>query len=723
MAEVKLLGIRHHGPGSALRIQRMLEEYQPDIILLEAPADAQHLMATFHPYEMTPPIAGLIYDPKDFQRAAYFPLAAFSPEWIALKYSFDQKIPLHCIDLPIGAILKQNHKQSRPKKNPFYQLAQISGFNDVEQWWDHFLETTTDSTAIFEHIARLMRELRKDTTESPETIQREAYMVEQIQTATGENFNKIAVICGAYHLPALENHHTTKPSKKAARIKMIKTDAVWIPWSYRRMKQENGYGAGISNPTWYHALFEHKEEAAMYWITECGKTLRAIKPLSTAHTIETINLARGLKNLRNKNSIGIPELEDAITTVMYEGDASWKEIFGDKIFTGHQTGSIPNDLFILPLQLDFRKILKSGRLSKILEEPAPINKTLDLRSPKHLLLSCFFYQTLTLQIPLAKIQDQSLSALGNFKEIWDLQWDPVSEWILIQVSSYGNTVQAAAKSKITDELTETEVIDDIIDLLNQSFMCGFDDLLDLIKSKLLRSYIHTDSVISLLKSVNTLIHVQSYGHIRWNNPPDLRGLLDRMIYKVSLMLPTAIYSVNEEEILELKQLINQLYFALQSGRFPHLTSYMESAWLEIYDNHIEIDYFSGRALRICMDLGRLERAEIEDKISFVFQTSEANEMLAWLEGLFSGGILWLIYDDIFLSQLSDWMQKMDTEIFYENLPMLRKTFGLTPESDRSNLYYKIKHGHLPNEEMVSDDFSSDDVIEKVDSLMRHFGLQ
>ncbi|GAA5222371.1 DUF5682 family protein [Membranihabitans marinus] len=722
MNEVKLLGIRHHGPGSALRIQRMLDEYGPDIILLEAPADAQHIIASFNPYEMTPPIAGLIYDPKDFQRAAYFPLAAFSPEWIALKYSFDQKIPLRCIDLPIGAILKQKNQRSRPKLNPFYQLAKISGFNDVEQWWDHFLETTTDSTAIFDHIAKLMRELRKDATESSETIQREAFMVEQIQMATGEDFKKIAVICGAYHLPALENHKNAKPSKKSVRIKMIKTDAVWIPWSYRRMKQENGYGAGISNPTWYHALFEHKEEAAMYWITECGKTLRAVKPLSTAHTIETINLARGLKNLRNKSSIGIPELEDAITTVMYEGDPSWKEVFGDKIFTGHQTGSIPNDLFILPLQLDFRKMLKSGRLSKLLEEPIPMNKTLDLRTSKHLLLSCFFYQTLTLEIPLAKIQDQSISALGNFKEIWDLQWDPVSEWILIQVSSYGNTIEAAARNKITDALTETEIIDDVIDLLDQSFMCGFDDLLDIIKSKLLKSYIHTDSVLSLLKSVNTLIHVQSYGHIRWSKPPELTGLLDRMIYKVSIMLPAAIYSIDEDEIEELKQLINQLYFTLQSGRFPHLSSYMDSAWLEIYNHHIEIDYFSGRALRICMDLGRLDRSEIEIKISFVFQTSDANQMLAWLEGLFSGGILWLIYDDIFLSQLSEWMENMDTEIFYENLPMLRKTFGLTPESDRSNLYYKIKHGHLNHDSSQSNDIASPEVAERVDSLMQHHGL-
>ena len=35
-----LLGIRHHGPGSARSVRRALDVLRPDVVLVEAPADA-----------------------------------------------------------------------------------------------------------------------------------------------------------------------------------------------------------------------------------------------------------------------------------------------------------------------------------------------------------------------------------------------------------------------------------------------------------------------------------------------------------------------------------------------------------------------------------------------------------------------------------------------------------------------------------------------------------
>ena len=39
-AQVRVLGIRHHGPGSARALLRALAELEPDTVLIEGPADA-----------------------------------------------------------------------------------------------------------------------------------------------------------------------------------------------------------------------------------------------------------------------------------------------------------------------------------------------------------------------------------------------------------------------------------------------------------------------------------------------------------------------------------------------------------------------------------------------------------------------------------------------------------------------------------------------------------
>ena len=42
---VALLGVRHHGPGSARAVAAALEQYRPDVVLVEGPAEADPLLA------------------------------------------------------------------------------------------------------------------------------------------------------------------------------------------------------------------------------------------------------------------------------------------------------------------------------------------------------------------------------------------------------------------------------------------------------------------------------------------------------------------------------------------------------------------------------------------------------------------------------------------------------------------------------------------------------
>ena len=95
-----LFGIRHHGPGCARSLRAALEELQPDVVVMEGPADAlDALELAAHP-EMKPPVAMLIYPPDEPARAVYFPLTVFSPEWQALQWASENKVPVRLMDLP-----------------------------------------------------------------------------------------------------------------------------------------------------------------------------------------------------------------------------------------------------------------------------------------------------------------------------------------------------------------------------------------------------------------------------------------------------------------------------------------------------------------------------------------------------------------------------------------------------------------------------------------------
>ena len=41
---VRVFGIRHHGPGSARSVRQGLEEFSPDVVLIEGPSDADPLV-------------------------------------------------------------------------------------------------------------------------------------------------------------------------------------------------------------------------------------------------------------------------------------------------------------------------------------------------------------------------------------------------------------------------------------------------------------------------------------------------------------------------------------------------------------------------------------------------------------------------------------------------------------------------------------------------------
>src|SRR5262249_17415721 len=149
------------------------------------------------------------------------------------------------------------------------------------------------------------------------------YMRKCLRAAISEGHENIAVVCGAWHTPALENLPSAKSDDALLKgLPKAKTAASWTPWSYERLSYRSGYGAGIDSPVWYELLWNTHESLGARWLTRAARLLRDQDiPVSSAHVIEACRLADTLAALRGRPVPGLPEYNDAAESVLGSGNA------------------------------------------------------------------------------------------------------------------------------------------------------------------------------------------------------------------------------------------------------------------------------------------------------------------------------------------------------------------------------------------------------------------
>ena len=153
--------------------------------------------------------------------------------------------------------------------------------------------------------------------EDPLEERREAYMRRCIRQARKEGYERLAVVCGAWHAPALaEMPPASHDAKLLTGLPKVKVSATWIPWTYGRLARSSGYGAGIESPGWYHHLWSDSDRVAIRWMTRVASLMRAHDlDASAAHVIEAVRLAESLAALRDRPLPGLDELNEAVRAV------------------------------------------------------------------------------------------------------------------------------------------------------------------------------------------------------------------------------------------------------------------------------------------------------------------------------------------------------------------------------------------------------------------------
>ena len=696
-----VLGVRHHGPGSARGVLAELDRIAPDAVLVEGPADADGLVHFVAADGMVPPVALLAYDAGTPDRAVFWPYAVFSPEWQALRWAVEHEARARFIDLPSGAVLAHRPRRRDEevdvdpvRTDPIALLAQAAGYDDPERWWDDVIESRSDGTG-FEAITEAMAQLRDDGNatrthrDDEHEARREAYMRTVLRDVRKAGARRIVVVCGAWHAPALIDPLPTAAADSRVLRGMPRTRTVmtWVPWTHSRLSYASGYGAGIESPGWYHHLFTTTDHVVPRWLTKVAGRLREKDlPVSSAHVIEAVRLAETVATMRGRPLAGLAEVTDATRSVLCQGEDLLVDLVTRDVVVGELLGTVPDEAPVVPLESDLRATARRLRLAM---DPLDKALELDLRKPNDLARSHLLHRLRALGIDWGT--PARTSGTGTFKEGWTLVWRPELSVDIAVASVWGTTVREAASARVVDRATDAA--SSLANVTRAMEACLLGDLGDALPQVLaaLRDRAAVDvDVEHLMDALPVLVRAMRYGDVRGTDITALGEVATSLLVRIEAALPAAVTGLGDEAAEALRDRVEEVHAATALMSAERRAEWL--ATLEKLTHRADLHgLLAGRFVRLLADAQVVDAEETARRLHRALSVgSTPAAKAAWIEGFLAGGGLLLVHDPTLLGTLDAWLSGLRPEEFIDVLPLLRRTFGGFEVAERRQLAQQLR---------------------------------
>ncbi|WP_202387778.1 DUF5682 family protein [Nocardioides flavescens] len=712
-ALVEVLGVRHHGPGSARSVAEALDELDPDLVVIEGPPELDGLLELGGRRDLVPPVAGLVYAVDAPRRASFYPLAEFSPEWVAMRWALRRGVAVRFADLPAVHALAETPASPDDSEDVEHTgdaehgppdaigtLARVAGYDDPERWWEDAVEQRASSAlARFAAIREAMSAVRAADgwgDRDPENQRREAAMRRVLRAAVKEGRERIAVVCGAYHAPALDPAawpaaaHDTRLLTRLPRTKVAVT---WAPWTADRLAVASGYGAGVTAPGWYQHLFvswsrNQDDEVVSRWLTRVARALREEGlPAAPATVVEAARLAEALATVRGRPSVGLPELDDATEAVLCEGSPLPLGLIHRRITVGESLGRVPAGTPMVPLARDVDRTQRALRMRPSATETTLV---LDLRKPSQRERSVLLHRLRLLGVPWGQPADAGRTT-GTFKEAWTLQWHPEYAVSLVEAGLHGTTVVGAASSLVAERSAQAD-LDALAALVEQCLICELPDALDdVVRALAARTATQAD-VVSLLLAIEPLARTRRYGDVREADTTLVAEVLDTVVARASVDLRPGCASLDDDAAARMRDAVDaaQRGVSLVAGDGP--PAVWRAALLAVASDRQVHGLVSGRVHRILLDGGVLDTSAIAERLSQRLSVgSSALAGAAWLDGFLDGDAVLLLHDPALLGIVDDWVSGVAEETFDDLVPLLRRTFARYQPAERRQIGTRLQH--------------------------------
>ena len=736
-----IFGIRHHGPGSARSLLSALDQLDPAIVLIEGPADASEVLRYAGSPEMVPPVAILVYGQDDPSNAAFYPFAAYSPEWQALRWALAGERPVRFIDFPAEHKLAMRaeatravSREHRPddsdddseppalpasaaeeaaatepdpvtavRRDPLGHLAAIAGYDDGEAWWNALIEQGGQGPAVFAAIEAAMTELRAavdplqslDAADQRVEELREAHMRLAIAAALRQAEGSVAVVCGAWHVPALRQKRAAAEDRKLLKgLPRTKVAVTWVPWTETRLAAASGYGAGVVSPGWYaHVWGEFGPEGAApsfsprsftaRWQVRVAQLLRRSgRPASTASVIEAARLAEALAGIRDLALPGLEEMRAASRAALCFGEAAPMAVIESELITGRGVGAIDESVPQMPLAIDLARWQKRLKL-----KPEALDReiSLDLRSESGLAKSLLLHRLDMIKVPWGCLQGAG-SSRGTFRENWLLRWEPEFSVALAEALVHGTTIEQAAGNATIAAAQAAPSLAHLSDIVRGCLLAGLDEAARTAISLLQARAVATSDVAALAGAIPPLAAILRYGTARAIPVVELRLLVVSLVEAVCAGLVHACRRLQPPEAEALRSVLVAVDQALALLDRAASTEAWLCALGGLANDGEGDELLRGFAVRSLHDRGALM---VEAAVAHLSRAlSPAVPPLAagrWLEGFLGQTGQVLLHDADLRTLTSNWLTALDEETFTNLLPMLRRAFGALDATERRRL--------------------------------------
>ncbi|MFB6484339.1 DUF5682 family protein [Streptomyces virginiae] len=708
-----LLGVRHHGPGSARAVRAALEAARPKAVLIEGPPEGDALLPLAAEKGMRPPVALLAHAADDPGRAAFWPLAGFSPEWVAIRWAQEHEVPVRFIDLPAAHSLATaadgpdgaGAEPDAVRLDPLAVLAETAGYDDPERWWEDVVEhrgargAGEDVLDAFEALGEAMGALREAYGDGGHRrdLVREAYMRQRMRAARREFGDAYAVVCGAWHVPALRAKATVAADKALlSGLPKVKVETTWVPWTHRRLARAGGYGAGITSPGWYAHLFTAADRPVERWLTKVAGLLREEdRQVSSAHVIEAVRLAETLAAMRGRPLPGLTETLEAVRAVMCDGSDIPLALIEDRLVVGDVLGEVPDGAPVVPLQRDLTRQQRTLRLKA---EAQDRELELDLRKDTDTAKSLLLHRLRLLGIgwgtPVA-----SRAGTGTFRETWRLRWEPELSVRIAEAGIWGTTVLGAATAKAEADAAAAEELGEVTALAEQCLLAGLAQALPAVLRALAdRAALDTD-VARLAKALPALARSLRYGDVRGTDATALGAVAAGLAERICVALPSACTAgLDADAAAELRGHVDGVHGAI--GLLADADEGLRARWSAVLavlaDRDTVPGVIRGRAARLLLDDGRLPAEETARLMGLALSpASSPADAAGWIEGFAggsSGGGTLLVHDDRLLGLIDAWLVGVPERAFTDVLPLLRRTFGAYEPGVKRTLGELVRRG-------------------------------
>ena len=727
--------VRHHSPTVARLLRAALQARRPKVVFIEGPAEANDLIRYVTDAKTDPPIAiyssyrdddnvlglnGLVSPAEDIPArfAVWYPLTAYSPEYVAMKTAAALGAEVVFIDLPHHALIHPRTDDGEPPAPPpaapnddrlitssgFYQrLAEAAGFKSWDEAWDTLFEDPRSidheayrrELATFCCAARATADMAAEAAEG--TIERERHFLKTIRETLADRGlapDRAAVVCGGFHLFLDRADEAPPPMSPAGTVY-----TTIVPYSFFRVSEMAGYGAGIRAPQFYQTCHDltaagRSADVAMEHAISVLRLMRkGGDPLSTADAIAVTHHALMLARLRGRGHATLDDIHDALITCCCKGNPAEegaklrKALDGAGI--GNKIGKVTAALGRLPIVNDFHNQIADLELGEVLGKEKKLSVRLDKREPLAARRSAFLHRLGYLEVPFAARSSTGGDFSGTlFREDWGLKWDPKTEPALIEQNLYGDTVESAALARLREAIAASGAnAGQSSEQLLKAVDMDLPDLVQAAEDTCGRAIDTDPSFASLAAALHHLGLLDRYASFRGLSRHVLEDLLTRCYDRACFALPDAA-SVPDDEQKGVVEALISVADLVQRGDPERFDRALFAEAARRAADESAVPFLRGAFLGLLCEIRELPAEALAAEVASLARAGaetmiKAGDLLDGMLAVSRTSIL--LGADALIAAVDDLLKAAEWEPFLVMLPRLRAAFERLNEPQRDSL--------------------------------------